>query len=163
MTDKLNFFLCISREQQAKKNRQSKNRQSDDEEDQPAELNTGFSEEEENGDWESGSDDSDEEKLESTKIKTTKATEDDIISGELEGLKETAELFKSNIFKLEVTCQQTTMMCVYIKTFMQIDELLAEITMNFDKHKALEKALHNLKAIFDTIPNGKSMKVQWIH
>lgn len=66
--------------------------------------NTGFSEEEENGDWESNSDDSDSEehKLESTKIKTSKATEDDIISGELEGLKETAELFKSNIFKLEV-------------------------------------------------------------
>jgi U3 small nucleolar RNA-associated protein 22 len=65
--------------------------------------NTGFSEEEEGGDWESGSDDEDDEhKLESTKIKTTKATEDDIISGELEGLKETAELFKSNIFKLEV-------------------------------------------------------------
>lgn len=65
--------------------------------------NTGFSEEEENGAWESGSDDDEEEhKPESTAIKTTKATEDDIISGELEGLKETAELFKSNIFKLEV-------------------------------------------------------------
>lgn len=66
--------------------------------------NTGFSEEE-TGNWESGSDDDsdDEQKTESTAIKTTKATEDDIISGELEGLKETAELFKSNIFKLEVT------------------------------------------------------------
>lgn len=71
--------------------------------------NTGFSEEEENGDWESGSDsDNDDDKLESTKIKTAKATEDDIISGELEGLKETAELFKSNIFKLEV--------CLFIHT-----------------------------------------------
>jgi U3 small nucleolar RNA-associated protein 22 len=31
--------------------------------------------------------------------------------------------------------------------------------MNFDKHRALENALHNLKAIFDAIPNGKPMKV----
>lgn len=69
--------------------------------------NTGFSEEEENGDWESGSDDDDEKKLESTTPKKTKATEDDIISGELEGLKETAELFKSNIFKLEVHTHYT--------------------------------------------------------
>lgn len=69
--------------------------------------NTGFSEEE-TGNWESGSDNDDsdaEPKTESTEIKTTKATEDDIISGELEGLKETAELFKSNIFKLEVNKQ----------------------------------------------------------
>ena len=66
---------------------------------------TGFPEEEEGGDWESNSDDSDNEdsKLESTKVKHTKPTEDDIISGELEELKETAELYKSNIFKLEVT------------------------------------------------------------
>ncbi|KAL0143283.1 Nrap protein [Mucor lusitanicus] len=99
--------------------------------DPPLLGNTGYSEEEENGDWESNSDDSDnEDKLESTKIKTTKATEDDLISGELEGLKETAELYKSNIFKLE------------------IDELLTEINVNYDKHKALQKALHHLKAIF---------------
>lgn len=66
--------------------------------------NTGFSEEE-NSDWESNSDDDNdnyEHKLESTTVKKTKPTDDDIISGELEGLKETAELFKSNIFKLEV-------------------------------------------------------------
>lgn len=31
--------------------------------------------------------------------------------------------------------------------------------MHFEKHKSLEKALHNLKAIFDAIPNGKQMKV----
>jgi U3 small nucleolar RNA-associated protein 22 len=35
--------------------------------------------------------------------------------------------------------------------------------MNFEKHKSLEKALHNLKAIFDAIPNGKQMKVKnWL-
>lgn len=60
---------------------------------------------------ESGSDDYDEDdeeedyQLESTKIKKTAPTEDDIIAGELEGLKETVELFKSNIFKLEVCTQ----------------------------------------------------------
>lgn len=31
--------------------------------------------------------------------------------------------------------------------------------MNYEKHKTLEKALHNLKAIFDAIPKGKQMKV----
>ncbi|KAI7906247.1 Nrap protein [Cokeromyces recurvatus] len=104
-------------------------------------MNTGFSEEE--GDWESNSDDDDDNdhELESTEIKKAKPTEDDVISGELEGLKETAELYKSNIFKLE------------------IDELLTEIAINYEKHKTLEKALHNLKAIFDSIPNGKSMKL----
>lgn len=43
-----------------------------------------------------------EKELESTEIKKTAPTQDDIIAGELEGLKETVELFKSNIFKLEV-------------------------------------------------------------
>ncbi|KAI8973737.1 Nrap protein [Mycotypha africana] len=105
-------------------------------------MGTGFSDEDEAGDWESGSDDSDDdndatEDLPSTEIKKTKPTEDDIISGELEGLKETAELYKSNIFKLE------------------IEELLAEITPNYGKHKAVEKALHHLKAIFDSIPEAK--------
>jgi U3 small nucleolar RNA-associated protein 22 len=63
--------------------------------------NAGFSEEEEAGDWESGSDD-DEGLPTIDKKLSNKKTEDDLISGELEGLKETAELFKSNIFKLEV-------------------------------------------------------------
>lgn len=97
--------------QQAKKDRQSKkSRESFAEEEEEEENdnvyagNTGFSEEEENGAWESDSEDDsgDEHKLASIQIKTSKATEDDVISGELEGLKETAELYKSNIFKLEV-------------------------------------------------------------
>ncbi|KAI8379826.1 Nrap protein [Choanephora cucurbitarum] len=130
---------------QAKKERQQK-RQRQEESDQESDAmvgGTGFSEEEEGGDWESNSDDSDNEdsKLESTKVKHTKPTEDDIISGELEELKETAELYKSNIFKLE------------------IDELLGEITMNYNKHKELENALHHLKSVFDSIPEGKPMKL----
>ncbi|RCI04195.1 hypothetical protein CU098_009525 [Rhizopus stolonifer] len=126
---------------QAKKDHSSKRAQqeSDHEDDQVAE-NAGFSEEE--AAWESNSDDSDDEqKLESTQVKHTKPTEDDIISGELEGLKETAELYKSNIFKLE------------------IEELLKEVNMNYTKHKALEKSLHHLKAVFDAIPEGKPMKL----
>ncbi|KAI9482662.1 MAG: Nrap protein [Benjaminiella poitrasii] len=126
-------------EEPAKK-QAKKDHESDDQEEST--MNMGFSEEE--GDWESNSDDDDDDdnyKLESTEVKKTKPTEDDIISGELEGLKETAELYKSNIFKLE------------------IDELLSEITVNYEKHKALEKALHNLKAIFDAIPDGKPMKL----
>ncbi|KAG1467061.1 hypothetical protein G6F55_000072 [Rhizopus delemar] len=98
---------------------------------------------------ESGSDDYEDEEdeemeekeLESTEIKKTAPTQDDIIAGELEGLKETVELFKSNIFKLE------------------IEELMTEINMSYEKHKTLEKALHTLKATFDSIPNGKPMKL----
>lgn len=148
--------------QQAKKDRQSKKHQeSSDEEENAYAGNTGFSEEEENGDWESNSDDNsdDEDKLESTQIKTTKATEDDVISGELEGLKETAELYKSNIFKLEVNVYKTIIPGTLTDLLVQIDELLTEVTVNYEKHKALEKALHNLKAIFDSIPDGKQLKV----
>ncbi|KAI8645019.1 Nrap protein [Parasitella parasitica] len=124
------------RDIKVKKHQQS----SDEPEDYAGDI--GFSGEEENGDWEANSDDSDnEDVLESTRIKKTKATEDDVIAGELEGLKETAELYKSNIFKLE------------------IDELLAEVAVNYEKHKALEKALHHLKAIFDSIPDGKQLKL----
>ncbi|CEP14637.1 hypothetical protein [Parasitella parasitica] len=126
---------------QAKKDRQSKGELKEKEKDY-AGQHTGFSEDEENGGWEPNSDDSDnEDGLESTPIKKSKTTEDDVIAGELEGLKETAELYKSNIFKLE------------------IDELLAEVAVNYEKHKALEKALHHLKAIFDSIPDGKQLKL----
>ncbi|KAI9280731.1 Nrap protein [Sporodiniella umbellata] len=83
----------------------------------------------------------DEDKLPSIEIKKTALTKDDIIAGELEGLKETADLFKSNIFKLE------------------IEELLSEINIKFDKHKALEKALHTLKSTFDEIPKGAPLKL----
>ncbi|KAI8376051.1 Nrap protein [Radiomyces spectabilis] len=61
----------------------------------------------------------------------------EVAAGELEGLRETAELYKSNIFKLE------------------LDELLGEVAVKYDKHKALEKALHHLKAIFDKIPSSQ--------
>lgn len=149
--------------QQAKKDRQSKKHQeSSDEEENAYAGNTGFSEEE-NGDWESDSDNNsdDEDKLESTQIKTTKATEDDVISGELEGLKETAELYKSNIFKLEVNVYKTIIPGTLTDLFVQIDELLTEVTVKYEKHKALEKALHHLKAIFDGIPDGKQLKVNF--
>ncbi|CAO3646839.1 unnamed protein product [Cunninghamella echinulata] len=67
----------------------------------------------------------------------TTASDDIVVAGgELEGLKETAELSKSNIFKLE------------------LDELLNEIQPKYEKHAKLEKALHNLKGIFDSIPEG---------
>ncbi|CAO3628946.1 unnamed protein product [Cunninghamella blakesleeana] len=68
----------------------------------------------------------------------TTASDDIVVAGgELEGLKETAELYKSNIFKLE------------------LDELLNEIQPKYEKHDKLEKSLHNLKSIFDSIPEGK--------
>ncbi|KAI9319103.1 Nrap protein [Dichotomocladium elegans] len=99
-------------------------------------------------DWESQSDedgDSDQEDepmddSSSTKKKTDSASKednDDFAAGELEGLKETAELYKSNIFKLE------------------IDELLNEVAPNFDKHKHLLNALKMIKDIFTNEPDGK--------
>ncbi|CAO3585866.1 unnamed protein product [Absidia cylindrospora] len=71
------------------------------------------------------------------KAEHTKDADMDVAGGELEGLKETAELYKSNIFKLE------------------LDELLQEVNVKYDKHATLEKALHHLKSIFDAIPAGK--------
>ena len=57
------------------------------------------------GDWESQSDEdgSDDESESKSKKKKTEGEVDDVAGGELEGLKETAELYKSNIFKLEVS------------------------------------------------------------
>ncbi|KAL1914891.1 uncharacterized protein VTP21DRAFT_7807 [Calcarisporiella thermophila] len=54
---------------------------------------------------------------------------------EIQGLKEASELFKSNIFKL------------------QIDELLSEVRIDYNKLQPLETALHKLKTILDNIPD----------
>ncbi|KAI9488082.1 Nrap protein [Zychaea mexicana] len=96
-------------------------------------------------DWEEQTDedgsDSDEDATgegESKKKRNKTDHDDDAVAGgELEGLKETAELYKSNIFKLE------------------IDELLQEVSVDYDKHKKLMNALHQLKTIFENIPEGK--------
>ncbi|KAI7865088.1 Nrap protein [Spinellus fusiger] len=102
-----------------------------------------------NDDWEDPSDDEstketneEKEPTEETEQGTKKKLSRKAIKirgGELEGMKETAELFKSNIFKLE------------------IEELLAEVSAKYEHHKALEKALHHIKAVFDVIPDGKEM------
>lgn len=59
------------------------------------------------GDWESQSDeDAMEEAMDTVSenaVKKSSTGGDDFVAGELEGLKETAELYKSNIFKLEVS------------------------------------------------------------
>ncbi|KAI8079792.1 Nrap protein [Halteromyces radiatus] len=98
-----------------------------------------FESDSDNGDWESQSDeDDDNDTKDITMRKKAEHVKDiDVAGGELEGLKETAELFKSNIFKLE------------------LDELLSEVNAKYDKHTSLEKALHHLKTIFDAIPEGK--------
>ncbi|KAJ3297816.1 hypothetical protein HK104_000070 [Borealophlyctis nickersoniae] len=54
-------------------------------------------------------------------------------SDELQQLKETSDLFKSNLFKL------------------QIDELLSEVRVDYNKTSPLEKALHKIKEILDCI------------
>ncbi|CAG8467956.1 10809_t:CDS:10 [Acaulospora colombiana] len=66
---------------------------------------------------------------------------------EIQGLRETTDLFKSNIFKL------------------QIDELLSEISIDFTKTSKLENTLNKLKQIFEnmndkldlTVENAKSI------
>ncbi|RUS22739.1 hypothetical protein BC937DRAFT_87483 [Endogone sp. FLAS-F59071] len=54
---------------------------------------------------------------------------------EIQNLKEVSELFKSNIFKLE------------------IEELLAEVRIDYNKMKPLETTLHRLKTLFDSLPD----------
>ncbi|CAM0141445.1 unnamed protein product [Umbelopsis sp. WA50703] len=61
---------------------------------------------------------------------------------EMQGLKETSELFKSNIFKME------------------IDELLSEVKIDYTKMKSLELVLHRLKAIFDQSSDLKDTTAQ---
>jgi U3 small nucleolar RNA-associated protein 22 len=57
--------------------------------------------------WESQSDEDEQDELKKFTMKKkaehSKESELDVAGGELEGLKETAELYKSNIFKLEVS------------------------------------------------------------
>lgn len=64
--------------------------------------------ESEAGEWESQSDEDamEEEAMDvvsGNAVKKPSTGADDFVAGELEGLKETAELYKSNIFKLEVS------------------------------------------------------------
>ncbi|CAG8474805.1 11484_t:CDS:10 [Ambispora gerdemannii] len=63
---------------------------------------------------------------------------------EIQGLKETADLFKSNIFKLK------------------IDELLSEVQIDYEQAKLLENNLHQIKEIFDSIPDQPGSNVMQI-
>ena len=58
---------------------------------------------------------------------------------EMSELKETKELFKSNLFKL------------------QIEELLAEVSVKYDKLSKLETLLHCIKTSLDELP-GKEVE-----
>lgn len=60
---------------------------------------------------------------------------------EIQGLQESAELFKSNIFKL------------------QIEELLKEVQIDYKKAQPLEAALRKLKDIFDKTPAHNELSV----
>ena len=55
-------------------------------------------------------------------------------SDELNNLRETQELFKSNLFKL------------------QIDELLKEIRISMDNSRGMQQYLQRLKKLIDSIP-----------
>jgi U3 small nucleolar RNA-associated protein 22 len=60
---------------------------------------------------------------------------------EIQGLQESADLFKSNIFKL------------------QIEELLKEVHIDYKKAQPLEAALRKLKDIFDKTPAHHEVSV----
>lgn len=60
---------------------------------------------------------------------------------EIQGLQESSELFKSNIFKL------------------QIEELLKEVQIDYKKAQPLEAALRKLKEIFDRTPAHQELSV----
>ncbi|KAI8075247.1 Nrap protein [Gongronella butleri] len=103
----------------------------------------GYDNDSDNDDWEDPSDeesgDSDHDAPVHMREKPAHTHGDDIDvqAGELEGLRETANLYKSNIFKME------------------IDELLNEVRVNYDKTKTVEKALHVIKAAFDNLQDDK--------
>lgn len=65
--------------------------------------------------WESQSDEDEQDELKKFTMKKkaehSKESELDVAGGELEGLKETAELYKSNIFKLEVSVALFNPLC----------------------------------------------------
>lgn len=61
---------------------------------------------------------------------------------EIQGLQESSDLFKSNIFKL------------------QIEELLKEVQVDYKKAHPLESALRKLKEIFDKTPAHKELSVR---
>ncbi|PKY37898.1 Nrap protein [Rhizophagus irregularis] len=63
---------------------------------------------------------------------------------EIQELRETADLFKSNIFKL------------------QIDELLSEVNIDYNATTRLENALHKLKQIFENIDNEPELTISEI-
>lgn len=65
-------------------------------------------------------------------------------SDEIQGLQESSDLFKSNIFKL------------------QIEELLKEVVVDYKKAQPLEAALRKLKEIFDRTPQHQELSV-WSH
>lgn len=60
---------------------------------------------------------------------------------EIQGLQESSDLFKSNIFKL------------------QIEELLKEVQIDYKKAQPLEAALRKLKEIFDRTPAHQELSV----
>lgn len=61
---------------------------------------------------------------------------------EIQGLQESSDLFKSNIFKL------------------QIEELLKEVVVDYKKAQPLEAALRKLKEIFDRTPQHQELSVR---
>ncbi|KAG0049577.1 hypothetical protein BGZ83_005586 [Gryganskiella cystojenkinii] len=63
---------------------------------------------------------------------------------EIQGLQESSDLFKSNIFKL------------------QIEELLKEVQIDYKKAQPLEAALRKLKEIFDKTPAHKELSLSAI-
>ncbi|KAH3667821.1 hypothetical protein WICMUC_005221 [Wickerhamomyces mucosus] len=76
------------------------------------------------------------------KISNTKANHKNLSSHEVQIARETAELFKSNIFKL------------------QIDELIKEVKLKDTKISKIEKFLHKLHDLVQSIPDLKDQSLE---
>lgn len=87
-------------------------------------------------------DDDGEEEEQSRKILTDTTNHKNLSSQEVQIARETAELFKSNIFKL------------------QIDELMKEIKLQDTKIAKIEKFLHKLHDIIENIPELKNQSLE---
>eukprot|EP00842_Homolaphlyctis_polyrhiza_P003552 jgi/Hompol1/4198/HPOL_003562-RA len=111
----------------------------DDQDDEDEEFGN-VNGEEDDGDDEDGDEDEDDEDDDAdlgkrhTSASKSKSLFKPPTNDEIQQLTQTGELFKSNLFKL------------------QIEELVREVSVNYTKLKPLESALHKLKSILDNAP-----------
>ncbi|KAI8923033.1 Nrap protein [Entophlyctis helioformis] len=88
-----------------------------------------------------GADAKDQQPRTKTPLSSSKSFFKPPTNEEMQQLSQTNELFKSNLFKL------------------QIDELVGEVSINYSKVKPLESALHKIKSILDSLDDRPDLAV----